>query len=96
MSEFLEVSSSKPAVMHVQVAEKVIRAPHEYVQAGELTSDSSLEDRIAYEVVKSSTKLVEDHFQLPLLWRDKKEALTSNQHKTQKTVDVLETQVAQG
>ena len=54
--------------MHVQIvsydgfSEYAITALHVQVEEGELKCDNSREDRVAFERMKSSIKLVDDHF----------------------------------
>ena len=71
--------------MHMLVThQESILAPHQYVEEGELKCDNSREDRIALERMKSSITFIDGHFELPLLWRDKKEALPNNHQMAQR------------
>ena len=53
-------------------------APHEDAASCGLDCASSREDRVAFELMKNSVKLVDGHFQLPLLWRKKGTSLPNN------------------
>ena len=66
-----------------------ILAPHQYVEEGELKCDNLREDRIALERMKSSITFIDGHFKLPLLWRDKKEALPNNHQMAQRRLWLL-------
>ena len=51
--------------------------------------DNSKEDRIALEQMERSVKLVNGHFQLPLLWRDKQTVLPDNRAVAQSRLESL-------
>ena len=51
--------------------------PYDNVISCGLECDNSSEDRLALEIMNKSVQLVNGHFQLPLVWRDKR-ALFSN------------------
>ena len=84
MSKMDKGKVTNPVSMHVQLvnydgfSESTITASHIQVEEGELKCDKSREDRIAFKRMKSSIKQVDDHFQLPLLWRNKDEELPNN------------------
>ena len=46
-------------------------SPYDNVISCGLECDNSREDRLALEIINKSVQLVNGHFQLPLLWRDK-------------------------
>ena len=54
------------------------RAPHDFVLSCGLECDNSKEDRVAFELMQNSVKIVDGHFQLPLLWRNKSVKLPNN------------------
>ena len=54
-------------------------SPLENVQPNELTIANSREDRVAYERMKNSIKMVDGHFQLLLLWKKEGLQLPKNQ-----------------
>ena len=70
--------------MHVQLvnydgfSKSTITAPHVQVEEGELKCDNSQEEIFFFERMKSSIKLVNENFQLPLLWRNEDEKLPNN------------------
>ena len=53
----------------------------EQIFADALTVPNSREDRIACQLMKDSTLLSDDHFQLFLLWRNKDTKLPNNRKK---------------
>ena len=53
-------------------------SPLENVQPNELTIANSREDRMAYERMKNSIKMIDGHFLLPLLWKQEGLRLPKN------------------
>ena len=53
-------------------------SPYDNVISCGLDCDNSREDRLALEIMNKSVQLVNGHFQLPLLWRDKRALLPNS------------------
>ena len=64
-------------------------SPYDNVISCGLECDNSKEDRIALEQMERSVKLVNGHFQLPLLWRDKQTVLPDNRAVAQSRLESL-------
>ena len=64
-------------------------APHEAPIPYKLDGDSSREDRIAYQMMKDSVRMVDGHLQLPLLWRKKVTKLPENRSMAEKRLHSL-------
>ena len=63
--------------------------PHEYEVGCGLDHDNSREDRLALKIMKDSIKIVNGHFQLPLLWRHKNVFLPDNRAMAEKRLESL-------
>ena len=64
-------------------------APHEYAVPCGLPNSSSREDRKGLEIMRQSLKVVDGHFQLPLLWRHENTRLPDNRFMVHKRLDSL-------
>ena len=63
--------------------------PQEYKVGCGLDHDNSREDRLALKIMMDSIKIVNGHFQLPLLWRHKNIFLPDNRAMAEKRLESL-------
>ena len=71
-------------------------SPLENVQPNELTIANSREDRVAHERMKNSIKMVDGHFQLPLLWKQEGLRLPKNQQMVKNRLASLKKRLSRG
>ena len=85
--------SATDTCMHVTLPENAkvdpSLPPHEYEVGCGLDHDNSREDRLALKIMKDSIKIVNCHFQLPLLWRHKNVFLPDNRAMAEKRLESL-------
>ena len=86
-------NSATDTCMHVILPENAkidpSLPPHEYEVGCGLDHDNSREDRLALKIMKDSIKIVNGHFQLPLLWRHKNVFLPDNRAMAEKRLESL-------
>ena len=85
------VGKSFPS-MHASLADDVeadSESPLRNPLPGELRVPNSREYRAAFKKIKSSVKMVEGHFQLPLLWKEKGFKLPSNRKMVENRLESL-------
>ena len=78
--------------MHATLADDVeadSESPLRNPLPGELRVPNSREDRAAFKKMKNSVKMVEGHFQLPLLWKEEGFKLPSNRKMVENRLESL-------
>ena len=68
--------------------------PHNHVISCGLEKYNSREDRLAHQVMKDSVRVVNGHFQLPLLWRRKDVRLPSNRSMVERRLKSLKNRLS--
>ena len=92
---FAEVGNNSVAdtCMHVILPENAKIDPNlpplEYEVGCGLNHDHSREDRLAHKIMKDLIKIVNGHFQLPLIWRHKNVFLPDNRAMAEKRLESL-------
>ena len=64
-------------------------APHEYAVPCGLPNSSFRKDRKGFEIMEQSLKVIEGHFQLPLLWNHENTRLPDNRFMVHKRLNSL-------
>ena len=68
--------------------------PHDHVISCGLENDNSHEDRLAHQEMKDSVRIVDGHFQLPLLWRRKDVRLPNNRSMVERRLKSLKNRLS--
>ena len=69
--------------------DKLCVSPYDNVISCGLECDNSREDRLALEIMNKSVQLVNGHFQLPSLWRDKRALLPNSRAVSERRLESL-------